>query len=79
MRQPREEPISIDATVVAAFLEGQRCPRMASFVRMLGQIARDASAREDELKRKCNELVSRLHEYEPPEPAGIRDPQWTGD
>ena len=61
MRRRAEEPLTINADVVASFLEQSGRPRMASFVRHLG----DCSA---SLNRRIDELRARLDKYEPPQP-----------
>jgi len=74
----REEPVNIDANVIAAYLERQGCPSMASFIRVLDSRARDAYLREQGLKDKIAALAARLHKYEPP-PNRQPDVAWTGD
>jgi hypothetical protein len=59
------EPCTIDAGIVADFLERSRRPRMASFVRELA----DARAPVYQLlalhERQVHELSARLERYEP--------------
>lgn len=73
-----DEPLTIDASVVAAYLERQRCPNMAEFVRYLDGRTRDAYLREQDLKDKVAALAARLHQHEPP-PQRQPDVVWTGD
>ena len=72
------EPLTIDAEVVAAYLERLAKPNMASFVRHLDGRTRDAYRREEALKDKIAALAARLHKYEPP-PNRQPDVLWTGD
>jgi hypothetical protein len=72
------EPLNIDASVIAEYLERQRCPNMAAFVRHLDARSRDAYRREEALKDKIAALAARLHEHEPP-PNRQPDVVWTGD
>ena len=74
-----KEPLTIDAEVVAKFLERQRCPQMADFVRMLGGSAQRAAIREMELVRRCGELVDQLRALEPAQPESLNRETWTGD
>jgi hypothetical protein len=74
----RDEPVNIDASVIAEYLERQGCPNMASFLRVLDSRSRDAYRREEALKDKINALAKRLHQYEPP-PQRQPDVVWTGD
>jgi hypothetical protein len=72
------EPLTIDASVIAEYLERQGCPNMASFIRSLDSRSRDAYLREEGLKAKIAALAKRLHQYEPP-PQRQPDVVWTGD
>jgi hypothetical protein len=72
------EPLTIDASVIAEYLERQRCPNMAAFVRHLDARSRDAYLREQDLKGRIDALAKRLHEHEPP-PNRQPDVVWTGD
>ena len=74
----RDEPLTIDAEVVAAYLERMARPSMAAFVRALDGRTRDAYLREEALKDKVSALAKRLHRYEPP-PQRQPDVVWTGD
>jgi len=74
----REEPVNIDASVIAEYLERQARPNMAAFIRALDSRSRDAYLREEALKDKINALAKRLHQYEPP-PQRQPDVVWTGD
>jgi len=74
----REEPVNIDANVIAAYLERQARPNMAAFIRVLDSRSRDAYLREEALKDKIAALAARLHQYEPP-PQRQPDVVWTGD
>lgn len=73
----RDEPLTIDAAVVAETLEEHGYERMAALVRDLGQRARQNNVRESQLIAKNDELRRRLLKYEPAEKP--RDPVWTGD
>jgi hypothetical protein len=72
------EPLTIDASVIAEYLERQARPDMASFIRVLDSRSRDAYLREEALKDKIAALAARLHKYEPP-PNRQPDVVWTGD
>jgi hypothetical protein len=72
------EPLTIDASVIAEYLERQARPDMASFIRSLDSRSRDAYLREEALKDKIAALAKRLHEHEPP-PNRQPDVVWTGD
>jgi hypothetical protein len=72
------EPLTIDASVIAEYLERQARPDMASFIRVLDSRSRDAYRREEALKDKIDVLAKRLHQYEPP-PQRQPDVVWTGD
>jgi hypothetical protein len=72
------EPLNIDASVIAEYLERQARPDMASFIRSLDSRSRDAYLREEALKDKVDALAKRLHQYEPP-PNRQPDVVWTGD
>jgi phage host-nuclease inhibitor protein Gam len=74
----REEPVNIDANVIAAYLERQARPNMAAFIRVLDSRSRDAYRREEALKDKIAALAARLHKHEPP-PNRQPDVVWTGD
>jgi hypothetical protein len=74
----REEPVNIDASVIAEYLERQARPNMAAFIRALDSRSRDAYRREESLKEKIAALAKRLHEHEPP-PNRQPDVVWTGD
>lgn len=74
----RDEPLTIDAETVAAYLERMARPNMAAFVRALDGCTRHAYLREEALKDKVTALAKRLHQYEPP-PQRQPDVVWTGD
>jgi len=74
----REEPVNIDASVIAEYLERQARPNMAAFIRVLDSRSRDAYRREEALKDKIAALAARLNQYEPP-PQRQPDVVWTGD
>lgn len=65
MRQD-DEPLTLNHSVVADYLEQMRRPRMALLVRSLGGEAQAANRRVMDLVARCNELHRRLERYEPP-------------
>jgi hypothetical protein len=67
MRLRDPEPCSLDAKYIAEWLEAAGRPRSAEFVRHLNLRVRDANRREDELRDRNEEVLSRLRVYEPPE------------
>jgi hypothetical protein len=72
------EPLNIDASVIAEYLERQARPNMAAFIRVLDSRSHDAYLREEALKDKIAALAKRLNKYEPP-PNRQPDVVWTGD
>ena len=64
-RTVQQEPCTINADVVCDFLESCQCPGMAEFVRHLGRHARDANAREQQLRDQHEATLRRLDQYEP--------------
>ena len=60
-----DEPLTIDASVVAALLEKWQRPRMAAYVRRIGAMVADTYSRERELREACDALQQRLWQYEP--------------
>lgn len=81
VRYRTDEPTTITTEVVADFLECRQCPRMAAFVRGLGQLTKDANQRASAAIASHNELLKRLQVYEPPvpEPETLSGGIWTGD
>ena len=67
------EPVTIDATVIASHLDDHGCPRMAAFVRHLGESCRAANAREQHLRDAVASVLEQLHKYEPPAQRVIPD------
>lgn len=59
------EPWTIDADVVAAFLEDRQRPRMAEFVRHVGRAMQERNVREIELMDAYKQIRERLEQYEP--------------
>lgn len=76
-----DEPVTITAFEVSDYLERSGRPRMALFVRRLGQMAQDAHLQAKECRQAHDALVARLHVYEPPvqEPESYSGGVWTGD
>jgi hypothetical protein len=75
---------SINADIVADYLERRGMPRFAQFVRYLGDSAKATNWEADEWKRRFEEMRDRLGKYEPdvlPRPSEPYVPQkhWTGD
>ena len=68
-----DEPCTINADVIAKFLEEHGKPRMAAFVRRLGDDNRDKNVMESEFARQYNALLERLYVYEPPPLSGPVD------
>ena len=67
-----DEPATIDATVIAEYLERQGKPGMASFVSRLGEsLARSIAERQ--------RLVAKLNELDPPQAHVHYGPRRTGD
>ncbi len=62
------EPCTIDAAVVAEYLEQRGMHRMADYVRHQGQLIRWANDREADARQSEREAIERLHKYEPPAP-----------
>lgn len=60
MRRRFEEPCTINGDVIAEYLHRNGCPRMASFVRHLSDLASNAGARE-------RELMDEIARLSPPE------------
>lgn len=60
-----DEPLTIDADVIAAYLNRCNKPSMASFVLHLGRRLQDANKREMEL---FNRVVALQAKYEPSQP-----------
>lgn len=71
----REEPCAINVEDVAEFLERQRSPRRADYVRHLGRLCRDANVREQELRGDINRLAERLWQHEGRPVNAVRDPR----
>lgn len=60
-----DEPLTIDADCVASYLERMRRPRMAEFVRHLGEGVAAANRRADSYFQQANALAKRLEALEP--------------
>ena len=78
----RQEPCTINGDVVVETLERHGYVNMAQFVRHLNGLVRDATTREDGLRAKYDEVVDRLHRYEPPpryEPVSYQPPPESSD
>lgn len=70
---PSDEPLTIDADCIAAYLHRMRRPGMAEFVRHLGKRVQEANQREARLIASITELQAK---YEPPAPREkIHDPR----
>lgn len=67
-----DEPATIDATVIAEYLDRQGKPGMSDFVRRLGRSLA-------ELIADRQRLVARLNELDPPQPHVHHGPRRTGD
>lgn len=63
--QPPDEPLTIDADVISAYLERMNKPSMARFVRHLGRADQEENLRERLLRDRVRELEAK---YEPPAP-----------
>lgn len=74
-RESREEPCTIDAADVAEFLERQRSPKRAEYVRHLGRLCRESYAREQQLRDDISRLAERLWQHEGRPTTTIRDPK----
>ena len=62
------EPCTIDAAVVAEYLEQRGMHRMADYVRGQGQMIRWANDREADVRAVAEELRQRLLKHEPEAP-----------
>lgn len=62
---PAEEPLTIDADCIAAYLHRMRRPGMAEFVRHLGSAVAEANRRADGYFQRANALAKRLEALEP--------------
>lgn len=60
-----DEPLTIDADVIAEFLDRYRKHEMADFVRDQSNGVAKANRRADALFQHCNMLAKRLEQYEP--------------
>lgn len=60
-----DEPLTIDADVISAYLERMGKPSMARFVRHLGRADQEENLRERQLRDRVRELEAK---YEPPAP-----------
>ena len=69
---PSDEPLTIDADCIAAYLERMRRPNMADFVRHLGRRVQESNQREDMLAARIDALEST---YEPRTTERIHDPR----
>lgn len=69
-----EEPLTIDADIVAEWLSDRGQDRMARFVAALGRSAQIANQRERHAYEQAEELRKRLEVYEPSQRYGQRDP-----
>ena len=65
--RPDLEPCTIDADVVATFLERNRRPRMAEYVRDLAKPVARAAEMYELMRRQCEDLAKRLATYETPQ------------
>lgn len=68
MRREHDEPLTIDADVIAAYLKRMQKPRMAAFVRHMERRDRDAWQREQDAQERYAWLYRRLCKYEPEQP-----------
>jgi PAS domain-containing protein len=64
---PSDQPLTLDAGVIAAYLERMNQPDMASFVRHLSDGVAAANRRAQGHFEHCNVLAARLEKYEPKE------------
>ena len=64
---PTDQPLTLDADVIAAYLERMNQPDMASFVRHLSDGVAAANRRAQGHFEHCNVLAARLEKYEPKE------------
>ena len=62
-QQPPDEPLTIDADVISAYLERMNKPSMASFVRHLSNCDQQTNLKEMRLRDRIRELEAK---YEPP-------------
>lgn len=69
-----DEPLTIDAGVVADYLGRMRKPQMASFVRHLNSRVTEANQTEMRLRKQCQELFQRLQRYEPRDTTPVHCP-----
>jgi len=60
------EPLTITAYDIAGFLERCNRPRAAAYVDELGGNYDRALATINELRKQLNDVLLRLHQYEPP-------------
>lgn len=72
-RAPTDQPLTLDADVIAAYLERMNQPDMASFVRHLDNGVAAANRRAQGHFEHCNVLAARLEKYEPKE--RLHDPR----
>ena len=75
---------TVNADIVADYLERRSMPKFAKFVRYLGDNSRATYWEAQEWKRRFEEMRDRLGKYEPdvlPRPSEPYVPQrhWTGD
>ena len=74
-----DEPIVIDGEMCAKTLEHRGYPRMGQFVRELWKTRLEKLARQQQLEREFEAVLSRLHQYEPPQERVESLVRWTGD
>lgn len=69
---PSDEPIVIDAHVIAEFLEQRGMERMAGWVRGVENARKWQAMTEQKLRNDYERVLAKLHVYEPPAP--VREP-----
>lgn len=61
-----DEPLSIGLDTIADFLRRSRRPRMAEFVDDMRGCERRWAAEAERWRRSYQDVLARLHQYEPP-------------